>query len=76
MRVCQCGGHIRQHELTGNREAWTCGACGRYGVIVRGKAESESLDLLEILDEKDCACIQQPGYNGGVNVLAHTDNDL
>ena len=35
MRVCQCGGTIRQHELTRNREAWTCGACGRYQAIAR-----------------------------------------
>jgi len=35
MRVCKCGGHIRQHELTKNREAWTCNECGRYEVISR-----------------------------------------
>jgi len=33
MRQCKCGGVIRQHPLTGNREAWTCGACGRYEAI-------------------------------------------
>lgn len=35
-RQCTCGGIIRQHQLTGEREAWTCGACGRYGAIQRG----------------------------------------
>lgn len=34
-RACQCGGIIRQHQLTGEREAWTCNACGRYGAIPR-----------------------------------------
>ena len=35
MRQCSCGGVIRQHQLTGNREAWTCNACGRYEAIER-----------------------------------------
>lgn len=35
-RQCTCGGIIRQHQLTGEREAWTCGGCGRYGAIARG----------------------------------------
>jgi len=35
MRACKCGGTIRQHPLTRNREAWTCNACGRYEVIQR-----------------------------------------
>lgn len=34
-RACQCGGIIRQHQLTGEREARTCNACGRYGAIAR-----------------------------------------
>lgn len=29
-RQCQCGGTIRTHRLTNDREAWTCNACGRY----------------------------------------------
>ena len=33
MRQCKCGGNIRQHQLTNNREAWTCNACKRYEVI-------------------------------------------
>lgn len=33
MRVCPCGGTVRQHGLTKNREAWTCNACGRYEVL-------------------------------------------
>ena len=35
-RQCQCGGVIRKHALTENREAWTCRACGRYEVFQRG----------------------------------------
>jgi hypothetical protein len=34
-RQCTCGGIIRQHELTGEREAWTCNACGKYSAIQR-----------------------------------------
>lgn len=36
-RACQCGGIVRQHQLTGEREAWTCNACRRYGAIPRGE---------------------------------------
>lgn len=37
-RQCQCGGVIRQHQLTGEREAWTCSGCGRYEVVKREPA--------------------------------------
>lgn len=33
MRQCQCGGIVRQHQLTGEREAWTCNSCGRYEAV-------------------------------------------
>jgi hypothetical protein len=33
MRVCPCGGIVRQHPLSNSREAWTCGACNRYEVV-------------------------------------------
>lgn len=33
MRICKCGGVVRQHGLTNNREAWTCNACNRYEII-------------------------------------------
>jgi len=33
MRQCKCGGKVREHVLTQNRVAWTCGDCGRYEVI-------------------------------------------
>ena len=29
MRQCSCGGLIREHSLSGNRQIWTCNACGR-----------------------------------------------
>lgn len=28
-RQCQCGGVIRQHQLTDGREVWTCNECER-----------------------------------------------
>jgi hypothetical protein len=39
MRQCKCGGKIRQHQLTNDREAWTCDACGRYEIIELNKSE-------------------------------------
>jgi hypothetical protein len=33
MRICKCGGVVRQHQLINNREAWTCSGCGRYEVV-------------------------------------------
>jgi hypothetical protein len=33
MRQCKCGGLVREHQLTQGRQAWTCGACGRYEVV-------------------------------------------
>ena len=33
MRLCKCGGQVREHQLTNNRYAWTCGACGRYEIF-------------------------------------------
>jgi hydroxymethylpyrimidine/phosphomethylpyrimidine kinase len=29
-RQCLCGGVFTIHQLTGEREAWTCRQCGRY----------------------------------------------
>jgi hypothetical protein len=63
MRQCKCGGIIRTHELRGWREAWTCGACGRYEVIGRDpnrQANNESIDLTEVLlyargNERECS---------------------
>lgn len=34
-RQCQCGGVIRSHQLTENREAWSCKDCGRYEAVQR-----------------------------------------
>lgn len=33
MRICKCGGIVGQHQLTNNREAWTCRSCGRYEIV-------------------------------------------
>ena len=37
MRQCQCGDVIRVHDLSGNRQVWTCNSCGRremFGQVV------------------------------------------
>ena len=48
MRQCKCGGQIRQHQLTNNREAWTCNDCGRYEVVVpEKKSEEKSREVYE-----------------------------
>jgi hypothetical protein len=61
-RQCTCGGLIRQHELTGSREAWTCGGCGRYCVIDRAAGRVQSQPLIK----KDCEPVQF-GYTDEVN---------
>lgn len=33
MRQCQCGGVLREHELTDGRTAYTCAQCGRYQAL-------------------------------------------
>lgn len=59
MRVCSCGGLVRQHGLTKNREAWICNACGRYEVLeMYGQNDSacdieSTEDRDELLDSKD-----------------------
>lgn len=53
-RQCKCGGIIRQHELTRNRAAWTCGGCGRYEIMDRSESGAHG----QLLDEKDCSPIQ------------------
>jgi hypothetical protein len=35
MRLCKCGGEVREHELKGDRVAWTCNSCKRYEIIQR-----------------------------------------
>ena len=41
MRQCKCGGRVREHVLTKDRVAWTCGDCGRYEVISPTKGRLE-----------------------------------
>jgi hypothetical protein len=41
MRICKCGGIVRQHNLTNNREAWTCNACKRYEVVELDEEDEE-----------------------------------
>ena len=38
MRLCKCGGMITQHQLSNDREAWTCRSCGRYEIIEQKKS--------------------------------------
>ena len=39
-RQCTCGGVLTSHELTGNREAWSCKQCGVYEAIQRSTLHS------------------------------------
>lgn len=41
MRICKCGGIVGQHQLTNNREAWTCRSCGRYENVELKKPEPD-----------------------------------
>ena len=41
MRICKCGGIVRQHNLTNNREAWTCNACKRYEIVELDEEDEE-----------------------------------
>ena len=41
MRICKCGGVVGQHQLTNNREAWTCRSCGRYEVVELDEEDEE-----------------------------------
>jgi len=41
MRICKCGGIVGQHQLTNNREAWTCRSCGRYEIVEVKKPEPD-----------------------------------
>jgi hypothetical protein len=56
-RQCTCGGIIRQHELTGEREAWTCNACGKYSAIQRTKGQAMTEKHTE---NSERACEAQP----------------
>jgi hypothetical protein len=40
-RTCPCGGQISRGVLVGNRERWSCRACGRYEVMYGLPSESE-----------------------------------
>jgi hypothetical protein len=35
MRQCNCGGIVRQWDLTDGRERWECNACGRRHTFTR-----------------------------------------
>lgn len=49
-RQCQCGGVIRSHPLTENREAWSCKACGRYEAVQRD--EKPAVQVPETRDDE------------------------
>jgi hypothetical protein len=59
MRICECGGSVRQHQLVRNREAWTCNACGRYEALEWYGQENSTCDIEPsenrdvLLDSKD-----------------------
>jgi len=39
MKLCKCGGEVREHELKGDKVAWTCNSCKRYEIIQRQPLE-------------------------------------
>jgi len=39
MKLCKCGGEVREHELKGDKVAWTCNSCKRYEIIERQPLE-------------------------------------
>jgi butyrate kinase len=47
MRICKCGGVVGQHQLTNNREAWTCRSCGRYEIVEVKKPDKPEYDRSE-----------------------------
>lgn len=66
-RQCKCGGVIRSHGLTGDREAWTCGTCGTYSVIDRRRLTDEYIEAIAKLghdrstfDSMRCRCTLNP----------------
>lgn len=52
-RQCKCGGTIRTHQLTGNREAWSCSQCGRYESFVLPAADKEDAEDLTAYKEEN-----------------------
>lgn len=40
MRQCQCGGEIRVHNLSDNRQVWTCNSCGRREEFIQNSVRA------------------------------------
>ena len=56
MRLCKCGGEVREHELKGDRVAWTCNSCKRYEII-QLKPLEELRDNINTVGESGCCGI-------------------
>lgn len=52
MRLCKCGGEVREHDLIGNRVAWTCNSCKRYEIIELKPLE-ELRDSINTVDKTE-----------------------
>jgi hypothetical protein len=52
MRLCKCGGEVREHDLIGDRVAWTCNSCKRYEIIELKPLE-ELRDSINTVDKTE-----------------------
>ena len=53
MRICKCSGIVRQHQLTNNREAWTCNACKRYEIFELEDEDDEDWILEQMIGVRE-----------------------
>jgi hypothetical protein len=74
-RQCHCGGLIRQHELTGSREAWTCGACKRYEIIDRNAGQTYSEARKYGLQSATPTVVQTAGVTSRTTVLEERQHE-
>ena len=58
MLTCKCGGFISKGVLTGSRERWWCGACGRYEIMYRPKeGQDEERILYKEKSNESSSCL-------------------
>ena len=50
MRLCQCGGQVKQGQLTEGRESWSCKVCGRYEIFQHGENMNRK-DIIRMAQE-------------------------
>ena len=73
MRQCKCGGLIREHQLTGNRVAWTCNECGRYEQVETKCLNQDLIDfgkhIHQAHEKVGKSNVWKNGQNTSVNIL-------